>query len=92
MKFTEVVAERTVGADGTRVLSVLEEVDTVPYRGRFWKPLTFSSPSPCRVFALGARSVKHPAPHTLGAALHPGLSVELCLPLSSSFHTLSQDP
>ena len=78
----EMVAERTVGADGTPVPSVLEEMDTVPYRGRFWKPLTFSSPSPCHVFALGARSLKHPAPHTLSRHCAP--SWALCGALSAA--------
>ena len=42
MELTDVVAESTVGATGTRVLSV-SEMDTVPYRGWLGEPLTFCS-------------------------------------------------
>lgn len=67
MKLTDVVAESTVGADGTRVPSVLEEMDTVPYRNRFGEPLSFSSSSPCHMFVLGVLCKASSTSHTLWA-------------------------
>lgn len=63
MKVMEVVAERAVGANVTRFLSVLAEMGNVPYKGLVLEASYSPSPvlPPCRISALGP-CVKLPAP------------------------------